>query len=139
MNLPQDTCMHKCKNKINLISYDSRYILFNYNERWIFTLDYLRTSTAMLPYPQVFVDEGARQPILRGSDIFVPGVYKYRNMLVKDFAKNDIVVVNIIGYGIFAIAVSLIDSGSMNGESKGVGFKILSVENDELDRMKRRK
>ncbi|ELQ75114.1 putative RNA-binding protein with PUA domain [Trachipleistophora hominis] len=135
--LPQDTYLHKCKNKIKLLSHNNSYIMFCYNDRWIFTLEYLRgCEQKELAYPSVWVDEGARQPLLRGSDIFVPGVYKYKEMIDREFVKNDVVVINIVGYGIFGLAVALIGYKEMSADSKGNGFKVLTVENDELDSKK---
>lgn len=132
--LPQDTHIHKCKNKIKLLSHNNSYILFNYNDRWIFTLEYLRAHCGKeLVYPSIWIDEGARQPLQRGSDIFVPGVYKYREMIDGEFAKNDVVIVNIVGYGMFGLAMALIGYKEMSADSKGSGFKVLSIENDELD------
>lgn len=131
IKLGKESKLIKCKNKIQLLEVDGKIIMFHHNNRWIFTLKYLRENDSI--YPKVFVDTGAKEPIKRGCDVFVPGVYNYREMIQQKFDKDDIVIVEIVGYGIFAIAIALLSFEEVTADAKGNGFKILQVEQDELD------
>lgn len=130
MTIDKNTKIFKAK-KISLIgSTEHEIFAFNYLNKWIFTLKHLKNENN---YPIIYLDNGAKDPITRGCDIFIPGVNLYKNKIEKKFKKNEIVSVFIIDYGIFAIAESLIDFDEL--DKKGVGFKVLSFEKDELDRM----
>ncbi|KRH93435.1 RNA-binding protein with PUA domain [Pseudoloma neurophilia] len=134
VTLEKDVKQFKCK-KIILLGEEGNLILFNWSNKWIYTLNYLRNQIKEgkdLPYPKIFIDDGAMAPIKRGCDIFKPGITKYKEKITVEFIKNDILILEVINYGIFALVQALIDYNELDME-KGTGFKVLTCEGDELD------
>lgn len=129
-NIEKDAKIFKCK-KINLLGEEGNIIAFNWSNKWILSLNYIRSHTEN-NYPTIYIDIGAKEPIKRGCDIFKPGVNMHKERITQEFKKNDIVNVEILNYGIFAIAEALIGFEDLNDE-KGIGFKVLTCEGDELD------
>lgn len=134
IELDKETKVFKGK-KIALLGQESDIFAFLHGSKWIFTLNYLRKLAKKdkpSPYTTIFIDSGAKEPIKRGCDIFKPGINKYRHLITQEFTKGEVVTVNIVDYGVFAVAEALIDFSELDNE-KGTGFKVLTCEGDELD------
>lgn len=134
ISLDKEDKQFKCK-KLALLGESGDMKAFCWNGKWIFTLNYIRNcveNNIQLPYSKIYIDEGAKEPIKRGCDIFKPGITKHKDRIHDIFKSKDILILEIIDYGIFAVVQALIDYEQLDFE-KGTGFEVLTCEGDELD------
>ncbi|EQB60607.1 rna-binding protein [Vairimorpha apis BRL 01] len=126
----KDYNLVKLKNRSNLIVREKIAILFYFNGMYIPTLKFLNEES--FEFPVVYLDEGAVNPLQRGANVMAPGIYKYFKQSQGDFKKNDIVIVNILKQGIFAIGQAIIDKTTINKDKIGEAICILHIKSDDL-------
>jgi len=82
-------------------------------------------------YKRVFVNSGAKVPILRGSDVMAPGIALYREKC-QDFGRNEIVGIEIIGEGLVAVGITKMSLEETCRET-GIAVEVIHVINDDLN------
>ena len=117
-------------SKFKLIKEDSsaKFVYFEYYDKIYPTIH----SFSRDAFKHVVLDSGAIGPLSRGSDVMCPGIIKYKDLSDK-FNKNEIIGVEIIDQGIFAIGVSLMSYDEMMVVGTGPAIEIFHVKGDNLD------
>nr|AGE95460.1 pseudouridine synthase b [Encephalitozoon cuniculi] len=122
--------VHRCKNKASLISLGGSAILFCLNRKYFPTIRYLEGHGG--GFYEVFLDEGALEPLCRGADVMIPGVLKYKDLVKKGFEAGDTIVVRIIGKSIVAVGEAIVGLKDMEASSRGVGIEVYHRVGDGL-------
>lgn len=82
-------------------------------------------------YKKVVLDDGACGPLSRGADVMCSGIIKYKE-ISDDYKKDDIIVIEIINIGVFAIGTALISLEETIRKAYGPAIEILHVKGDHL-------
>ncbi|ELA42508.1 uncharacterized protein VICG_00607 [Vittaforma corneae ATCC 50505] len=120
--------MVQITGKLKLIRDSEKFLFFEYYNRIYPTIQNFDKSL----FKTVVLDEGAVGPLSRGADVMAPGVIKYQNQSVH-FKKDDVVGIEILNQGIFAIGLCLIDFEEMLLKKEGPVIEVYHIKNDMLD------
>lgn len=114
-------------NEIQLYGSKREFLLFEYQDRLLPTLQLLRhvEISSIKSFSKANVDEGAIKFLLNGADVFRPGITKY-----DDFMKDDIILILNHLDQILCIGQALIDSTNIDNEKKV--FKNIHFLTDEI-------
>lgn len=122
--------IHRCRNKISLVSLGGVAILFFFNRKYFPTIRYLEKHDS--EFHEVFLDDGALGPLCRGADVMIPGILKYKDLIKKEFEAGDAVVIRIVGKSIVAIGEAVVGLQEMASKGNGVGVEVYHRIGDEL-------
>lgn len=113
--------------KLKLISDSEKFLFFEYYNRVYPTIQNFDRSL----FKTVVLDEGAIGPLSRGADVMAPGIIKYQDQSAH-FKKDDVVGIEILNQGIFAVGLCLIDFEEMLAKKEGPAIEVYHIKNDKL-------
>lgn len=128
LDLKQEYRLCLLNNRSQIIRKDDRSLYFQYYGKIFPTIRNFDKSL----YKCVCLDSGAVGPLSRGADVMAPGILKYESMS-SEFSKDDIVGVEIIEVGVFAVGLALMSSAEMRKAGEGSVISILHIKGDALD------
>lgn len=115
-------------NKIKLVKDGEKFVYFEYYGKLCPTIHTFDRKI----FKCVALDSGAVVPLSRGADVMSPGIIKYKDLCDK-FAVDEVVGVEIIGQGIFAIGITLMSYDEMLAKNEGPVINVLHIKGDKLD------
>lgn len=123
------------KENIYFLEEKKVYILNNipiaikYDNKIIPTIFLIKNLEISLPY--VKVDEGAKSKILKGADVFRPGIIDFD----KNIKKDDIVLILSEKDELLGIGISLLDSEEIEKSQKGKVVKNVNYYGDYITKL----
>lgn len=116
----------KTKEKINVITEDNLQILIMADKIVLPTLQYLKMNDYL---PKVKLDSGALKPIITGSNVMAPGIFKFKeNLEITDNIVAITIDNEIVGVGICNMKCS-----EVTGDTRGVVIEIWLRKGDIVD------
>lgn len=107
----------------------NKYLFFEYFDQIYPTIQNFDKNI----FKTIFLDEGAIGPLTRGADVMIPGILKYKERSDK-FIKNEVVGIEIIDQGVFAVGKCLMDFEEMDKVKEGPAIEVYHVKGDHLNR-----
>lgn len=104
-------------------------IAFVYENKIFPTIFLIANLDTQLPY--VIVDNGAREKILNGADVFRPGILEFDENIKKD----DIVLILSMKKELLGIGTSLMDSDEIKKSNKGRVLKNINYYGDFITKL----
>lgn len=126
-DLKADYKVIQITSKLKLIRSAEKFLFFEYYDKIYPTVQNFDKTL----FKTVVLDEGALLPLSRGADVMAPGVIKYKHMS-SNFSAGDVVGVEILNHGIYAVGQSLIGFDEMLKVGEGQVIEIYHTKNDDL-------
>lgn len=132
----EDCIYIKSDIKIYFIEQNGTINFFKLNDIWYPTINYIRNLTNIENiFNIVYLDDGAKNPILRGANVMAPGIFKYKEKVNNYYNTGDIVVINVSNQ-ILAVGIAVINFLDIKKDTNGVAINVKHYENDEIFNLK---
>lgn len=129
-DLKKEYKIYNLSSKLRLFKDGPKVLFFEYFDKMYPTVHNFDKNV----FKTVLLDEGAVGPLSRGADVMAPGVIKYQEQASK-FKKNEVVGIEIIGKGIFAVGLALMDFEEVLQKKEGPVIEVYHTEGDSIDKI----
>lgn len=129
LDIKQEYTMSILSNKVQVIKKGPAVIYFKHHGKLFPAV----TNFDMAVWKTVTLDDGAVKPLESGADVMAPGILLFEETC-PDFEKDDVLGVEIVGRGVFAVGIALMSSREMKRTRRGPVVQVLHVAGDYLNR-----